>query len=251
MDDLERWLGATMGAATQEPPRNLLAGVWRRRRLHLRRVGAGSVAAVAAIAIAVPSVLESTASARPGNSPASSTASRAAPGSELLKCGMYNRRGISGGELSAHWKSSSIQVGPVWFIFARSGAWRSSQRLSGGKLRAVAGDILAVRNGTTAEITTSQPGRFRFVTRQSASSRYTLRDGFAGVTLAGCPRYRMPTDTPEAYAAGLTIFYLPLGYVTDLTGCLPVQIRMAPSWKARWTADIPLKGGHCTAARKS
>jgi hypothetical protein len=246
MDELERWLRTTMEAATQDPPRHLLTGVWRRRRLHLRRVGAGGAAAVAAIAIAVPSVLQSTASGRSGSSADSTTASRPAPGSELLKCGMYTFRGISGGELSAHWKSSSIQVGPVWFIGADSGAWRSSVRLSGGRLRAVAGDILAVRNGTTAEVTTSQPAQFRFVISQSRSGRYTLRDGFAGVTLAGCPRYRMPHDIPEAYAAELTIFYLPLGYVTDLTGCLPVQIRTPSSWKVRWTADIPLKGGHCT-----
>lgn len=245
MDDLERWLRATMEAATQEPPRNLLGGVWRRRRLHLRRVGAGGAAAVAAIAIAVPSVLQSTASGRPGGSPATTTESRAAPGSELLKCGMYTIRGISGGELSAHWKTSSIQVGPVDFISAGNGAWRSSRRVSGGKLLAVAGDILAVRNGTTAEITTPQPARFRFVTSQSGSGRYTLRDGFAGVTLVGCARYPIPHGIPEADAAGLTIFYLPLGYVTDLTGCLPVQIRMPPSWKVRWTAEIPLGRGHC------
>jgi hypothetical protein len=247
MDDLERWLRTTMQAATQDAPRNLLPGVWRRRRAHLRRVGAGGAAAVAAIAIAVPSVLQSTAGGHPGSPAASSTAAHAAPGSELLTCGMYTIRGIAGGELSPHWKSSSIQVGPVFFIGADSGAWRSSQRLSGGKLRAVAGDILAVRNGTTAEITTSQPARFRFVTSQSRAGRYTLRDGFAGVTLAGCPRYPIPHDIPAADAAELTIFYLPLGYVTDLTGCLPVQIRMPPSWKARWTAGIPLKGGRCTS----
>jgi hypothetical protein len=247
MDDLERWLRSTMAAATQDPPRNLLAGVWRRRRLHLRRVGAGSVAAVAAIAIAVPSVLASTTGDRAGIPAVRSVVPRAAPGSELLRCGTYNLRGISGGELSAHWKSSSIRVGPVWFIFARArgGAWRSSERLPGGRLRAVAGDILAVRNGTTAEITTRQPARFRFVTSQSKSGRYTLRTGFAGVTLVGCQRYRIPPGIPKADAAGLTIFYLPLGYVTDLTGCLPVQIRMPPSWKVRWTAGIPLYGGHC------
>jgi len=234
-----------MDAATQDPPRNLLPGVWRRRRLHLRRVGAGGVAAVAAFAIAVPAVLASTASGRAGSPAAGATAARTAPGSERLTCGMYTIRGIAGGELSAHWKSASIQVGPVEFIGARSGAWRSSQRLSGGRLRAVAGDILAVRNGTIAEVTTSQPARFRFVTSQSRHGRYTLRDGFAGVTLVGCPHYRMPHGAPEADAAELTIFYLPLGYVTDVTGCLPVQIRMPPSWKVRWTAGIPLRGGTC------
>jgi hypothetical protein len=235
-----------MAAATQDPPHNLLTGVWRRRRLHLRRVGAGGAAAVAAIAIAVPSVLQSTGGGRTGSPAATATPARAAPGSELLKCGMYTIRGISGGELSAHWKSSSIQAGPVWFVFARNGGWGTSRRLPGGRLAADAGVIVAVRNGTTAEITTPQPDRFRFLTRQGAHGRYTLRDGVPGITLAGCRSYRIAHAMPESYAAGLTLFYLPLGYVTDLTGCLPVQIRTPPSWKARWTAFIPLNGGTCT-----
>ena len=242
MDDLERWLRATMQAATQDPPRNLLAGVWRRRRMHLRRVGAGGAAAVAVIAIAVPSVLQSTASGRTGGTAVSPAGPRAAPGSELLKCGMYSDHGISGGELSPRWKATSIQAGPVWFPYARDGRWRSSQRLPSGKLRPVPGVILAVRNGTTAEITTPQPGRFRFLTRQTAHSIYMLRDGVAALTLVGCRSYQIPRGMPEALAAGLTLFYLPLGYVTDLTGCLPMQIRTPPSWQTRWTADIPLHG---------
>jgi hypothetical protein len=245
MDDLERWLRATMRAVAQDPPPNLLTGVWRRRRLHLRQVGAGSVATVAAFAIAVPSVLASTASGHRSSSAASAATPRAAPGSELLKCGMSTLRGVSGAEVSPHWKPVSIAAGPVFFIGADKGAWRSSRRLSGGKLRDVAGDLLAVRNGTTAEITTSQPARFRFLTSQSASGRYTLRDGVAAVTLVGCRHDRMRPGTHRAEAAELTIFDLPLGYVTDLRGCLPVQIRTPPGWKARWALDIPLNGGHC------
>jgi hypothetical protein len=242
MDDLERWLRTTMEAATQDPPRSLLTGVWRRRRLHLRRVGAGGAAAVAAIAIAVPSVLQSTASGHPGSSAASATAPRAAPGSELLKCGAYGDRGISGGELGAHWKTGSIQAGLVWFVYARDGSWRSSRRLPDGRLRDVPGVVLAVKNGSTAEITTAQPGRFRFMTSKNASGTYTLHDGVAGITLVGCQSYQVPPGMPEAYAAGLTLFYLPLGYVTDRTGCLPMQIRTPSSWQVRWTADIPLHG---------
>jgi hypothetical protein len=243
MDDLERWLQATMGAATQEPPRNLLAGVWRRRRAHLRRVGASGAAGLAAIAIAVPSVLASTTSgARTG--PATGPARPgAAPGSEVLRCGSYDDRGITGGELSAHWKAASIQAGPVWFVDARDDAWRSSQRLPDGRLRDVAGVVLAIRNGTTAEVTTAQPARFRFITSQKASGTYTLRDGVAGITLIGCQSYLVPPGIPEADAAGLTLFYLPLGYVTDLPGCLLMQIRTPSSWPVRWTADIPLRGG--------
>jgi hypothetical protein len=242
MDELERWLRATMQAATQEPPRNLLTGVWRRRRTHLRRVGAGGAAALAAIAIAVPSVLASTTSGPRVGSATGPATPGAAPGSELLKCGVYSDQGISGGELDAHWKAASIQAGPVWFVYARHGSWRSSRRLPGGRLRDVAGVILAVRNGSTAEITTAQPGRFKFMTSKNASSTYTLRDGVAGITLVGCQSYQVPPGIPEADAAGLTLFYLPLGYITDRTGCLPVQIRTPPSWQVRWTAEIPLDG---------
>ncbi len=245
MDDLERWLRATMQAATQDAPPNLLTGVWRRRRRHLRRVGAGSAAAVAAIGIAVPFALQSTASDRTGTSPASVTAPRAAPGSELLKCGAYSVRGISGGELSPGWTAASVQAGPVWFVDALHGGWRSSQRLRGGKLGDVAGVILAVRNGTTVEITTPQPHQFRFITSQTAHGTYTLHDGVAGVTLVGCPSYQIARGIPEAMAPGLTLFYLPLGYVTDLAGCLSMQIRTPPMWQARWTADIALHRGLC------
>lgn len=242
MDDLEFWLHAKMQAATQDPPRNLLTGVWRRRRAHRRRVSAGGAAALAAIAIAVPSVLAST-TGGPRTGPAARPASpRAAPGSELLTCGTYSDRGISGGELGAHWKAASIQAGPVWFVYAREGLWRSSQRLPDGRLRAVAGVVLAVSNGSTVEITTARPGRLRFITSQHASGTYTLRDGVGGITLAGCPSYQVQPGIPEAYAAGLTLFYLPVGYVTDLTGCLPMQIRTPPSWQARWTANVPFHG---------
>jgi hypothetical protein len=242
MDDLERWLRAQMQAATQDPARNLLPGVWRRRRTHLRRVGAGPVAALAAVAIAVPSVLASTTTGpRTGSAPGP-TAPGAAPGSELLRCGTYSDRGISGGELSASWKATSIQAGPVWFVYAGDGAWGSSERLPGGKLRAVAGVVVAIRNGSTVEISTGQPARFRFMTSKSASGGYTLRDGVAGLTLVACPHYQVLPGIPAADAAGLTLFYLPLGYVTDLTGCLPMQIRTPPSWRVRWTAHVPLHG---------
>ncbi len=241
MDDLERWLRATMQAATQDPRRNLLTGVWL-RRAQMRRVRTAAAAALAAITIAVPSVLASTTSGPRTVSPVNAATPRAATGSELLKCGAYSDRGISGGELGAHWKAASIQAGPVWFVYARDGMWRSSQLLPDGRLRDVAGVVLAVRNGSTAEITTAQPGRFRFMTSDNASGTYVLRDGVAGITLVGCPSYQVPSGMPEAYAAGLTLFYLPLGYVTDLTDCLPMQVRTPPSWQVRWTADIPVHG---------
>jgi hypothetical protein len=244
MDDLERWLRSAMRAVRQEPSSNLLAGIWRRRRNHLRLVGACSAAAVVAVAIAVPAVVYS---ARPGaTSPVSgyTTPAGAAPGSALLRCPTYSDRGITGGELDAHWKSASVEAGPVWFVYAGTGAWRSSQRLPDGTYRDVAGVVLAVRNGTTVEITTpsADRSRFRFLTRETRSGSYRLSDGVPGLTLVSCPSQPVAHGLPEAYAAGLTLFYLPVGYVTNLSGCLPLQIATPPSWRMRWTALLPADG---------
>ncbi|MGO8961409.1 MAG: hypothetical protein ACLQFR_29180 [Streptosporangiaceae bacterium] len=250
MDDLERWLRAAMQDAAQDPPPSLLSGIWRRRRRHLRRVGTAGVAAMAAVSIAVPSVLAAslTGSARPSRPAAGFTSPRgAAPGTELLKCGAYGDRGISGGQLSARWKSASIQAGPVWFIYARNGAWGSSKRLADGRLRDVGGPIVAVRNGTTVEIATplADRSRFRFLTHGTVPGTYTLADGVPGLTVVPCPYQRVPPGMPEAYAAGLTLFYLPLGYVTNLTGCLPMEVATPPSWHVRWTAELPVHGRSC------
>jgi hypothetical protein len=247
MDDLERWLRAAMQGAEQRPSPDLVPGIWRRRRAHLSRMRAGSAAAAVAVAIAVPSVLYTTAggSAQPRQPQASATASRhAAPGSELLKCPTYSDRGISGGELGANWQSKSVQAGPVWFVYAGDGAWRSSRRLPDGKFGGVAGPVVAVKNGVTAEITTPSAdwSHFRFLTSATPSGRYTLRDGVRGLTLVGCPSYPVPRDMPSGYAAGLTLFYLPLGYVTNLTGCLPMQVAEPPSWHVRWTAEVSIHG---------
>jgi hypothetical protein len=251
MDNLERWLRTAMHEARQNPPVNLLSGVWERRRRHLLRMRIGGVAAVAAAAIAIPSVLQVTlpgASKPTGPAAAVKTPPGAAPGSELLKCGDYSDRGISGGQLSAHWKAASTQVGPVWFVFARQGWWRSSQRLADGRFRNVGGPVIAVRNGTTVEITTpaADRSRFRFPTSRTGSGTYTLGDGVAGLTVVACPYQRVRAGIPESDAPGLTLFYLPLGYVTNLTGCLPLQIATPPAWRVRWTAELPVHGGSCT-----
>jgi hypothetical protein len=244
MDDLERWLRRAMRAVHQEPSPNLLHGIWQRRRNHLRRVGACSAAALVAVAIAVPAVLYS---AQPGaTAPVTGyrTPAGAAPGSELLKCPAYSIRGITGGELGAHWKSASLEAGPVWFVYAGNGAWRSSPRLADGTYRDVAGVVLAVRNGTTVEITTppADRSRFRFLTSETSSGTYTLDDGAPGLTLVGCPSQPAGQGIPAGYAAGLTLFYLPLGYVTDLGSCLPLQIATPPSWRVRWTAHLAARG---------
>jgi len=247
MTDLERWLRSAMRSVQQEPSPGLLSGVWRRRRDHLRRVRAGGVAAVLAAAIAVPSVLYSVHRGAVGGShPAAGqvTPAGAAPGSELLTCGAYGDRGITGGELGPHWESASVQAGPVWFVDAGTGQWRSSRRLSDGRFRDVPGALLAVANGTTVEITTpaADRSRFRFLTRRTSSGTYTLRDGVPALTLEGCPTYPLPQGMPEAYAAGLTLFYLPLGYVANLGRCLSLEVATPPAWHVRWTVQLSTHG---------
>jgi hypothetical protein len=244
MDDLERWLHSAMRAAYQKPSPSLLSGVWQRRRNHLRRMGACTVAAVVAVAIAVPAVLYS-AQGGAGDATGPVTGYRtpagAAPGSKLLKCPAYSNIVITGGELGTHWKSVSVKAGPVWFVYADKGWWRSSQRLPDGKYRNVAGVVVAISNGTTVELTTpsADRSRFRFLTSQTSSGTYTLADGVPGLTLVGCPRQPVAQGIPQGYAAGLTLFYLPAGYVTDLGGCLPLEIATPPSWHVRWTAHLP------------
>jgi hypothetical protein len=247
MDDLERWLRAAMRAAEQPPSPSLLPGIWQRRRTHLRRTRAWSAAALVVAAIAVPSVLHATAgrSAQPPRPQASEAATpSAAPGSELLRCGAYSDRGITGGELDAHWQSASVHVGPVWFVFARNGGWGSSARLANGRLGNVGGAIVAVKNGVTVEISAPPAdwSRFRFLTRASTSNGYTLADGVRGLTLVGCPSYRVFPGIPPGYAPGFTLFYLPLGYITNLKGCVPMQIAEPPSWRVRWTAELSVHG---------
>jgi hypothetical protein len=202
---------------------------------------------VVAVAIAVPAVVYSGqrgAGSATGPVTGYQPPAGAAPGSALLKCPAYSDRGITGGELSAHWKSASVEAGPVWFVYAGTGAWRSSERLPDGRYRDVAGVVLAVRNGATVEITTppADRSRFRFLTRETSSGSYTLADGVPGLTLVSCPSQPVARGLPAADAAGLTLFYLPVGYVTDLGGCLSLQVATPPSWRVRWTADLSARG---------
>ncbi len=132
----------------------------------------------------------------------------------------------------------------MWFVYAGSGAWRSSERFPDGKVGAVAGPIVAVKNGVTVDITTPRGdwSHFRFLTSPNQSGRYTLQDGVRGLTLVGCPSTRVFPGIPPGDAPGFTLFYLPLGYVTDLTGCLPLRVAEPPSWHVRWTVGLSEHG---------
>jgi hypothetical protein len=255
MTDFERRLRAAMAAAAEPPPAGLLDGIRRRHRRHVRRVGAACVAAVAAVGIAAPLVTRGVLAGPAGTGPAApsvtnpaviipsaapTSTSTAAPGTVLRDC-----QSSDGGTLGSDWKAASVQAGPVWFIYARpKGNPPSGQRLTAGKLTA-SGMVIAVSNGRTAVVTAGPAtrGRFRFLARfNSAGNPYTLAEGAPGLTLAGCPAGPAGTHIPESYAPGLTMFWE--GYVTDLRGCIPLEVRTSRASRPI-RVTVPADNGGC------
>jgi hypothetical protein len=237
MTDFERWLRAAMAAASEPPPDGLLDGIRRRHRRHLRRVGAACLAAVAAAGIAVPvarrEVLAGSvtpAATRPAW-PAD-TVRRDCPSSD-------------GGTLGSDWKTGSVHAGPVWFIYLRpKNTAGPGQRLVTGKLTA-SGMVIAISNGRTAMVTAAPVtrGRYRFLARFNDEGRpYTLAEGAPGLILAGCPAGPAGIDIPASYAPGLTLFWE--GYVTDLRGCIPLEVRTSPAGQPI-SVVLPAPGGGC------
>jgi hypothetical protein len=154
-----------------------------------------------------------------------SSTGTAAPGTVLRDCPSNNA-----GTLGSGWKAQSLHVGPVWFIYARPrGTTSPGLRLRTGKVAASA-MIIAVENGHTAVVTAAPElgGRFRFLASFNTDGRpYTLAEGAPGLTLAGCPAGPAGTRIPEIYAPGLTMFWE--GFVTDLRGCIPLEVRSSPA----------------------
>jgi hypothetical protein len=234
MTDFERRLRAAMAAAAEPAPAGLLDGIHRRHRRHVRRV---ATACVAVVAVGVAGTLvtrgilatgpagpgpggSGPAATGPAVSPAAVPSSTAtgAPGTVLRDCQSAN-----GGTLGSHWKALSVHAGPVWFIYARPAT--PSHQLAVGRTRASAMAI-AVRNGHTAVVTAppSLGGRFRFLASfNGGGTPYTLSEGAPGLTLGGCPAIPVGHRIPARYAPGLTMFWE--GFVTDLRGCIPLDVR--------------------------
>lgn len=222
MTEFERRLRAAMAAAAEPPPAGLLDAIRRRHRRHVRRVGAGCLGAVAAIAIAVPLLTHGIVTGpvtRPSAAPRVSPAGPA--GAVRRDCANNNN-----GTLGRNWKAYSVHAGPVWFIYARSNGARSLRSgLTVGKPTASA-MVIAIRNGRTATMTDAAAagGRFRFLANFNGNGKpYTMTEGAPSLTMSGCPAGPVGTNIPESYAPGLTMFWQ--GYVTDLRGCVPLEVR--------------------------
>jgi hypothetical protein len=251
MTEFERWLRATMAAATEPPPAGLLERIRRRHRRRLLRVGAVCLAGVAVAGIAIPLATRgilvgpaTTTAPGPagpvGPAGPAGSAVRPAPGTVLRDCQNNNN-----GTLGSDWQATSVHAGPVWFVYLRpKNTAPSDQRLTAGKLTA-SGMVIAVSNGRTAVVTAAPAtrGRYRFLgSFNNAGIPYTLAEGAPGLTLAGCPVGPTGTDIPASYAPGLTLFWE--GYVTDLRGCIPLEVRTSPAGQPI-RVTVPAPGGGC------
>lgn len=248
MTDIERRLRAAMMAAADQPPAALLQGIRHRHRRHLRRVGAACVAVAAAIAVATPPIAHALVAVAPAGRPAASSAGQpapaptaAAPGTVLRTCASNNN-----GTINNNWRAQSVHAGPMWFIGARQGSWRSSQKFPGGRLGLVI-VLVAVKQGTTAVLTASPTAasHLRFLPSLGSISynkRYTLQQGTAGATLVACPADPRVTGVPAGYLPGLTLFFI--GYVTDLPRCLPFEVR-TPAAPRAVRVTVSARGGTC------
>jgi hypothetical protein len=232
MTDFERRLRAAMAAAAGPAPSGLIAGIRRRHRRHVLRLAAAGAVMATGVAVAMPLVVHGIEAGHgtPRRVAAGTTGTHAAgvphvgPRTALRDC-----QNAIGGTLSSDWKRYSVQAGPVWFMLARPPT--RARKLSTGTV-SVSALPIAVSNGHTAVVTVapSVAGEFRFLASFNANNHpYTLAEGSRALKLVGCPAGPIGTHIPAGDAPGLTIWWQ--GYVTDLRGCVPVEVRVPPATK--------------------
>jgi len=69
-------------------------------------------------------------------------------------------------------------------------------------------------------------GRFRFLAGDGILNKFTLHDGGPALTVAGCPA-QTGSAAGAARRNGPTMFWV--AYVSDLRGCVPLEVRQRPS----------------------
>ena len=239
MDDLERELRSALRSVTEPPPAGLLQAVLRRHRRRRRRVGAGCVAAVAAVALVTPAVTQALRPARSGPAPGPSTGSQsvpapwptvtAAPGTVFTGCGTDD----PGGGLGSRWRTGAVQAGPLWFL----NGGHSDGRL---RLYVVIAVITGTRPGSAVVVRVAPPGRpylrFLFGPRDSlsAGTRYSLRSGEAGVTFQAC-------DAPQGFAdLSYPYTYYYGGMLLAGRRCVPVNV-----WPPGAASPLSVRLGSC------
>jgi hypothetical protein len=274
MDDLERRLRAAMSTTASPPPAGLMDGIRRRHQRHLIRLCAGVAAALVALALLAPPAAHALRSAVRGPGPAVgglSTASpcpsnipgifgcsryvgptapaspqvcpvfcgppgpsaRVAQGTMLRDC----QSGNGGNQEVLGYRTRSVRVGPVWFVWARTANrhWTPGQPLGNGQLQAGAGPV-AVQAGATAVVRVAPPARsrFQFLRTFNRANRYRIRAGPDGITFAACP---------ASYMGPVTVFWV--GYLDSGLSCIPLEVSVPGRQPIR--VGLSSHGGTCPA----
>ncbi len=250
-----------------------MEGIRRRHRRHLVRVIAGFAAVVAVIALAAPPAAHALRSAMNGPGPAvggqvspspcptigqasfgcsryvgpSASASpqtcpvfcgppgspaRAAPGTILRNC----QSGNGGNQEIPGYRTRSVRIGPVWFVWARTPNrhWTPGRPLGHGQLQAGAGPV-AVQAGATAvvRVAPAARSRFQFLGTFNRTDRYRMHAGRDGITFAACP---------TTYMGPVTVFWV--GYLDSGLSCVPLEVSVPGRRPIR--VGLSSHGGTCS-----
>jgi hypothetical protein len=235
MNEFESRLRAAMQAVAEQPPPGLIDRIRRRHRRHVRRVAAGWIACVAAVAIAAPPVAhairsDTGAPSHPGTGPAatsqpmpSSSATpspAAAPGTVLSGCDSANP-----GAVGNTWRSG-LKAGSLYFIPGNAAVSPRVGQSVGSKpqLYVVVVVIAGLKPGSSVVVRATPAGRgdirFLFGPADSlnAGTTYTMGSGEPGVTFIACP-----PSTGFAGTQTVTDYYG--GFLVRGFRCVPVDVR--------------------------
>jgi len=214
MSDFENQLRAAMesSVAAEHPPANLVAGVRRRHRWHLARLGVIGIAAVIAVALAVP--------------PARSallrgTITRPAAPAVLSRGQVYDCGAQTYGALEPDWRSFAVQAGPLWII-NRGIAPNFDFHNPDGTLKAVP-LIVLVQDNVSVSVEPTTPGQrlIRFLPSVGSTDEYTMSDGLPTATFTGC------SARTALFGEGLTEYYI--GVVVAGPRCITIDVRASAS----------------------
>ncbi|MDR0346198.1 MAG: hypothetical protein LBI49_24385 [Nocardiopsaceae bacterium] len=191
MNDFEQRLAAALheSVADARPPDRLMDLIGRRHRRYRIRVGAVTVTAIAAIALAVPLAMPTLTGGRPpATGPLPSSASQSprprVPGHEPRSISLSCADQIAG-QYAKDWRRHSIHAGPAWLINVQpaGASTDGSSPLPFGNLP------VNVKDGAHIRITVAGAARsyFRFLFGTAGTGgRYTLGDGQLSAAFTSC-----------------------------------------------------------------
>jgi hypothetical protein len=231
MTDFEDRLRAAMesSVAAEYPPGDLIARVRRRHRRHTVRLGVAWATAAVAAAVLVPPARSALLTGGTARATAPASASATTQPGQYYGCAAQTY-----GALLPNWRQGAAHAGPLWIINAGI-APDFSFRNPNGMLKAVP-LIVMLQGDTTVSVTPDAAGApyLRFLPGFNNTDQYTLRDGQAGATFAGC------SGPSSFYGNGFTEFYI--GVIAAGPRCITMNVRTPTS---RQPFRATLRFGHC------